>query len=164
MSGYYIVHYEGSGWDDLIMLLKHNHTALSSNDRASLINNAFQLVRSVLILLCTVCALIGQRDENVSGVKQVNVKYCRLYIKSVGKLSCSGWFKIILSPCVLDSVGKLPLDKALDLTLYLSKETEIMPVTQGFSELVPLYKLMEKRDMVELENQMKVSQWSQWSS
>ncbi|KTG39435.1 hypothetical protein cypCar_00014795 [Cyprinus carpio] len=100
MSGYYIVHYEGSGWDDLIKLLKHNHTALSSNDRASLINNAFQLV----------------------------------------------------------SVGKLPLDKALDLTLYLSKETEIMPVTQGFRELVPLYKLMEKRDMVELENQMKVNQ------
>ncbi|KAK7164435.1 hypothetical protein R3I94_002978 [Phoxinus phoxinus] len=97
MSGYYIVHYEGSGWDDLIRLLKHNHTALSSNDRASLINNAFQLV----------------------------------------------------------SIGQLPLDKALDLTLYLSKETEIMPVTQGFSELVPLYKLMEKRDMVELENQMK---------
>ncbi|KAF5893715.1 endoplasmic reticulum aminopeptidase 1-like, partial [Clarias magur] len=98
MSGYYIVHYEGSGWDDLIALLKHNHTALTSNDRASLINNAFQLV----------------------------------------------------------SVGKLPLDKALDLTLYLSRETEIMPVTQGFSELVPLYKLMEKRDTLEvLENQMK---------
>lgn len=97
MSGYYIVHYEGSGWDDLIRLLIHDHTALSSNDRASLINSAFQLV----------------------------------------------------------SVGKLPLDKALDLTLYLSKETEIMPVTQGFSELVPLYKLMEKREMVDLENQMK---------
>lgn len=31
-----------------------------------------------------------------------------------------------------------------------------MPVTQGLSELVPLYKLMEKRDMEELENQMKV--------
>lgn len=45
MSGYYMVHYKGSGWDDLIAVLKHNHTALSSNDRASLINNAFQLVR-----------------------------------------------------------------------------------------------------------------------
>uniref|UniRef100_A0A4W4GJK4 Aminopeptidase n=1 Tax=Electrophorus electricus TaxID=8005 RepID=A0A4W4GJK4_ELEEL len=89
MSGYYIVHYEGSGWDDLTSLLRHNHTALSSNDRASLINNAFQLV----------------------------------------------------------SVGKLALDKALDLSLYLSRETEIMPVTQGLRELVPLYKLMEKRDM-----------------
>ncbi|XP_076855099.1 endoplasmic reticulum aminopeptidase 1b [Brachyhypopomus gauderio] len=97
MSGYYIVHYNGSGWDKLISLLKRNHTALTSNDRASLISNAFQLV----------------------------------------------------------SVGKLPLNKALDLTLYLSRETEIMPVTQGLGELVPLYKLMEKRDMDALENQMK---------
>ncbi|KAI1900442.1 hypothetical protein AGOR_G00049980 [Albula goreensis] len=97
MSGYYIVHYEAGGWDTLITLLQHNHTALSSNDRASLINNIFQLV----------------------------------------------------------SVGKVPLDKALELSLYLKRETEIMPVTQGLSELVPLYKLMEKRDMEELENQMK---------
>lgn len=58
-------------------------------------------------------------------------------------------------------MGKLPLDKALDLSLYLSRETEIMPVTQGFSELVPLYKLMEKRDTLEaLEHQMKVSHGS----
>ncbi|XP_066566761.1 endoplasmic reticulum aminopeptidase 1b [Amia ocellicauda] len=97
MSGYYIVHYEGAGWDSLINLLQKNHTALSSNDRASLINNAFQLV----------------------------------------------------------SIGKLPLDKALDLSLYLQMETEIMPVTQGLGELVSLYKLMEKRDMEDVENQMK---------
>ncbi|KAL2087680.1 hypothetical protein ACEWY4_016508 [Coilia grayii] len=97
MRGYYIVHYESGGWDPLISLLQHNHTALSSNDRASLINNIFQLV----------------------------------------------------------SIGKVPLDKALDLTLYLSQECEVMPVTQGFSELVPLYKLMEKRDMEQLENNMK---------
>ncbi|MGH0170453.1 UNVERIFIED_CONTAM: hypothetical protein FKN15_070870 [Acipenser sinensis] len=45
MNGYYIVHYEGEGWDALINLLQKNHTALSSNDRASLLNNAFQLVR-----------------------------------------------------------------------------------------------------------------------
>lgn len=51
MSGYYIVHYEGSGWDDLITLLKHDHTTLTSNDRASLINTAFQLVRSVIHIL-----------------------------------------------------------------------------------------------------------------
>uniref|UniRef100_A0A8C9VGY1 Aminopeptidase n=1 Tax=Scleropages formosus TaxID=113540 RepID=A0A8C9VGY1_SCLFO len=89
MRGYYIVHYEAGGWDALVSLLQHNHTALSSNDRTSLINNVFQLV----------------------------------------------------------SVDKVPLDRALDLSLYLSKETEIMPVTQGLSELVPLYKLMEKRDM-----------------
>ncbi|CAJ1069177.1 endoplasmic reticulum aminopeptidase 1b [Xyrichtys novacula] len=97
MSGYYMVHYAGEGWNSIIKLLQHNHTALSGNDRASLIHNVFQLV----------------------------------------------------------SVGKVRLDTALDLSLYLSKETEIMAVTQGFGELVPLYKLMEKRDMAALENQMK---------
>ncbi|XP_068577020.1 endoplasmic reticulum aminopeptidase 1b [Cebidichthys violaceus] len=97
MSGYYMVHYAGEGWNSLIKLLKHSHTALSSNDRASLIHNIFQLV----------------------------------------------------------STGTVGLDTALELSLYLSRETEIMAVTQGFSELVPLYKLMEKRDMAALENQMK---------
>ena len=58
------------------------------------------------------------------------------------------------------STKKVRLDTALELSLYLSKETEIMAVTQGFGELVPLYKLMEKRDMAALENQMKVSEGS----
>ncbi|XP_006885438.1 PREDICTED: endoplasmic reticulum aminopeptidase 1 [Elephantulus edwardii] len=97
MNGYYIVHYEGDGWDSLTGLLKEAHTAISSNDRASLINNAFQLV----------------------------------------------------------SIGKLPIEKALDLTLYLKRETEIMPVFQGLDELIPMYKLMEKRDMNEVETQFK---------
>uniref|UniRef100_A0A8D2ARM6 Aminopeptidase n=1 Tax=Sciurus vulgaris TaxID=55149 RepID=A0A8D2ARM6_SCIVU len=97
MSGYYIVHYEDDGWDSLTGLLKGAHTAISSNDRASLINNAFQLV----------------------------------------------------------SIGKLSIEKALDLTLYLKHETEIMPVFQGLNELIPMYKLMEKRDMNEVETQFK---------
>lgn len=97
MNGYYIVHYEDDGWDSLSGLLKEAHTAISSNDRASLINNAFQLV----------------------------------------------------------SVGKLSVEKALDLTLYLKNETEIMPVFQGLNELIPMYKLMEKRDMNEVETQFK---------
>ncbi|XP_069819052.1 endoplasmic reticulum aminopeptidase 1-like [Dendropsophus ebraccatus] len=97
MNGYYIVHYEDGGWDALIKLLKENHTAISSNDRASLINNAFQLV----------------------------------------------------------SIDRLPIDKALSLTMYLTKEDRNMPVFQGMDELVPLYKLMEKRDMKETEEQMK---------
>lgn len=53
-------------------------------------------------------------------------------------------------------MGKVRLDTALELSLYLSRETETMAVTQGFQELVPLYKLMEKRDMAALENKMKV--------
>ncbi|XP_078070888.1 endoplasmic reticulum aminopeptidase 1-like [Mustelus asterias] len=98
MNGYYIVHYENDGWDILIKLLRGNHTVLSSNDRANLINNAFQLV----------------------------------------------------------SIGKLPLDKALDLTLYLKNEVNTIPVFQGMNELIPIYKLMEKREMVEVENKMKM--------
>lgn len=97
MNGYYIVHYEDDGWDSLTGLLQGTHTAISSNDRASLINNAFQLV----------------------------------------------------------SIGKLPIEKALDLTLYMKHETEIMPVFQGMNELIPMYKLMEKREMNEVETQFK---------
>ncbi|XP_067838978.1 endoplasmic reticulum aminopeptidase 1-like isoform X1 [Heptranchias perlo] len=97
MNGYYIVHYENDGCDALIKLLRESHTVLSSNDRANLINNAFQLV----------------------------------------------------------SIGKLPLDKALNLTLYLRNEVSTMPVFQGMNELIPIYKLMEKREMVEIENKMK---------
>lgn len=61
------------------------------------------------------------------------------------------------------SVGKVRLDTALELSLYLSRETETMAVTQGFQELVPLYKLMEKRDMSALENRMKVRTGRLWT-
>ncbi|KFV74064.1 Endoplasmic reticulum aminopeptidase 2, partial [Struthio camelus australis] len=44
MNGYYIVHYEGNGWDNIIKLLNENHTLFSYKDRANLIHNAFQLV------------------------------------------------------------------------------------------------------------------------
>lgn len=55
-------------------------------------------------------------------------------------------------------IDKVRLDVALELSKYLSKETKVMAVQQGFSELVPLYKLMEKRDMFDFVNQMKVGQ------
>uniref|UniRef100_A0A4W3JEW8 Aminopeptidase n=1 Tax=Callorhinchus milii TaxID=7868 RepID=A0A4W3JEW8_CALMI len=44
MNGYYIVHYEHSGWDALVNLLDQDHTLLSMKDRTHLIHNAFQLV------------------------------------------------------------------------------------------------------------------------
>jgi len=44
MSGYYLVHYEDGGWDQLTRLLRDNHTAFSYKDRTHLIHNAFQLV------------------------------------------------------------------------------------------------------------------------
>nr|XP_056705009.1 endoplasmic reticulum aminopeptidase 1 [Euleptes europaea]XP_056705010.1 endoplasmic reticulum aminopeptidase 1 [Euleptes europaea] len=97
MNGYYIVHYGDDGWDALIRLLKENHNAISSNDRASLINSVFQMV----------------------------------------------------------SAEKLCITKALNLTLYLRHESEVQPVSQGLSELVPIYKLLEKRDMSDTADQLK---------
>ncbi|CAL8248279.1 unnamed protein product [Merluccius merluccius] len=44
MAGYYLVHYEDGGWDQLTHLLRENHTALSYQDRTHLIHNAFQLI------------------------------------------------------------------------------------------------------------------------
>ncbi|KAM5257660.1 endoplasmic reticulum aminopeptidase 2 isoform 1-T2 [Hipposideros larvatus] len=43
-TGYYIVHYEGRGWDQLITQLNQNHTLLRPKDRVGLIHDAFQLV------------------------------------------------------------------------------------------------------------------------
>uniref|UniRef100_A0A7M4EAF3 Aminopeptidase n=1 Tax=Crocodylus porosus TaxID=8502 RepID=A0A7M4EAF3_CROPO len=47
MNGYYIVHYEGNGWNNIIKLLNQNHTIFSYKDRANLIHNAFQLVSNI---------------------------------------------------------------------------------------------------------------------
>lgn len=44
MTGYYVVHYEDGGWDEMARLLRQNHTALSYKDRTQLIHNAMQLV------------------------------------------------------------------------------------------------------------------------
>jgi hypothetical protein len=66
-------------------------------------------------------------------------------------------FPLNLEPwCLFLSIGKLSIEKALDLILYLKQETEIMPVFQGLNELIPMYKLMEKREMNEVETQFKV--------
>ncbi|NXF41811.1 ERAP1 aminopeptidase, partial [Nyctibius bracteatus] len=102
MNGYYIVHYEDDGWDCLINLLK-NHTVISSSDRASLINDIFQLFPLFHFL----------------GIK------------------------------------KLSISKAFDLTLSLKHERQIMPVLQGLKELIPIYRLMERRDMDGTEKQLQ---------
>ncbi|KAM4616809.1 leucyl-cystinyl aminopeptidase-like [Polymixia lowei] len=59
MAGYYLVHYEGSGWDELTKLLRENHTALSYRDRTHLIHNAFQLVTAGKLSLDKALDLIG---------------------------------------------------------------------------------------------------------
>uniref|UniRef100_UPI003AAACCD0 endoplasmic reticulum aminopeptidase 2 isoform X1 n=1 Tax=Centroberyx gerrardi TaxID=166262 RepID=UPI003AAACCD0 len=59
MTGYYVVHYEGNGWDELTKLLRENHTALSYKDRTHLIHNAFQLVTAGRLSLDKALDLMG---------------------------------------------------------------------------------------------------------
>uniref|UniRef100_G3P5P3 Aminopeptidase n=1 Tax=Gasterosteus aculeatus aculeatus TaxID=481459 RepID=G3P5P3_GASAC len=59
MTGYYVVHYEDGGWDEMTKLLRENHTALSYKDRTQLIHNAFQLVTAGHLPLNKGLDLIG---------------------------------------------------------------------------------------------------------
>lgn len=62
--------------------------------------------------------------------------------------------QILSIPC---SAGKLSVTKALDLTLYLRKETEITPALKGLDELNQMYKLLEKRDLTDTKKQLEVN-------
>ncbi|XP_063051183.1 endoplasmic reticulum aminopeptidase 2 isoform X2 [Engraulis encrasicolus] len=68
MNGYYIVHYEGDGWERLSRLLKHNLTALTYKDRANLIHNAFQLVTAGQLSLNTALDLITYLQSETHNV------------------------------------------------------------------------------------------------
>ncbi|KAK7085111.1 hypothetical protein SK128_002659, partial [Halocaridina rubra] len=57
--GYYKVNYEASMWQDLISLLKDNHTALSAPDRSSLLDDAFSLAAADQLPYDTVLSLVS---------------------------------------------------------------------------------------------------------
>ncbi|XP_053277343.1 endoplasmic reticulum aminopeptidase 2 [Pleuronectes platessa] len=59
MTGYYVVHYEDNGWDEMTKLLRENHTALSYKDRTQLIHNAIQLVTAGHLPINKALDLIG---------------------------------------------------------------------------------------------------------
>ncbi|NXG48648.1 ERAP1 aminopeptidase, partial [Psilopogon haemacephalus] len=70
-------------------------------------------------------------------------------------LSSSDRANLINNVFQLVSIKRLPISKALDLTLYLQQETQIMPVLQGMHELIPIYRLMETRGMDGTDQQLK---------
>uniref|UniRef100_A0A4W3JHP5 Aminopeptidase n=1 Tax=Callorhinchus milii TaxID=7868 RepID=A0A4W3JHP5_CALMI len=84
MNGYYIVHYEHSGWDALVNLLDQDHTLLSMKDRTHLIHNAFQLVSlptDVLEIVYSVGAqsadgweyLLKKYIQSMSGAEKIKI-------------------------------------------------------------------------------------------
>ncbi|KAK6494852.1 leucyl-cystinyl aminopeptidase isoform X1 [Huso huso] len=97
MEGFYMVHYGEDGWRDLIILLKSNHSALSYQDRASLISDIFGLAR----------------------------------------------------------LGKVSIQQVLNLTCYLVNETSTPPVTEALLQLNHIYRLLDKRGLLQLTARMK---------
>ncbi|XP_041956437.1 endoplasmic reticulum aminopeptidase 2 [Alosa sapidissima] len=88
MNGYYIVHYEGDGWERLSTLLRHNFTALSHKDRANLIHNSFQLVTAGQLSLDTALDLITYlKSENHNVPLIQGLGYLETFYKMIEKRS-----------------------------------------------------------------------------
>ncbi|KAL0979300.1 hypothetical protein UPYG_G00183370 [Umbra pygmaea] len=87
MAGYYLVHYHGSGWDQLTQLLKNNHTALSFMDRTHLIHNAFQLSTAGRLSLDKALDLIGYlRSESHTVPLLEGLAYLEAFYKMVERM------------------------------------------------------------------------------
>ncbi|XP_031685803.1 endoplasmic reticulum aminopeptidase 2 isoform X2 [Oncorhynchus kisutch] len=87
MAGYYLVHYDGPGWDDLIQLLKDNHTALSFMDRTHLIHNAFQLTTAGRLSLDKALDLIGYlRSESHTVPLLQGLAYLEAFYRMVERM------------------------------------------------------------------------------
>uniref|UniRef100_A0A8D1Q600 Aminopeptidase n=1 Tax=Sus scrofa TaxID=9823 RepID=A0A8D1Q600_PIG len=96
-NGYYIVHYEAHGWDQLIAVLNQNHTLLRPKDRIGLIHDAFQLVSipsDVLKIVYSVGAqttegwnyLLEQYGLSLSGAEKNKILYALSTSKHQEKL------------------------------------------------------------------------------
>uniref|UniRef100_A0AAY4BGQ6 Aminopeptidase n=1 Tax=Denticeps clupeoides TaxID=299321 RepID=A0AAY4BGQ6_9TELE len=86
MNGYYIVHYEGDGWERLSELLRRNHTALSFKDRANLIHNIFQLVTAGKVSLETALNLIQYLKSETHDVPLLEgLGYLEAFYKMIEK-------------------------------------------------------------------------------
>ncbi|KAG7243208.1 hypothetical protein INR49_014810 [Caranx melampygus] len=88
MSGYYVVHYEDGGWDDMIKLLRENHTAVSYKDRTHMIHNAFQLVTAGHLPINKPLDLIGYLQHETHTVPLIEgLGYLELFYRLVEKRS-----------------------------------------------------------------------------
>nr|XP_020509293.1 endoplasmic reticulum aminopeptidase 2-like [Labrus bergylta] len=88
MTGYYVVHYEDGGWDEMTNLLRKNHTALSYKDRTQLIHNAFQLVTAGHLTLNKALDLIGYLGlENHTVPLLQGLGYLEFFYRMVEKIN-----------------------------------------------------------------------------
>ncbi|XP_069748295.1 leucyl-cystinyl aminopeptidase isoform X2 [Narcine bancroftii] len=97
MSGYYIVDYDKSSSEKLIVLLQNDHLAISDQDRAGLINNAFVLASAGKISVKTVLNLTSylKYEDSPVPIVEALVQFNRIYmlIQKRGNLSLSNRVK-----------------------------------------------------------------------
>lgn len=60
--------------------------------------------------------------------------------------------------CDFFRAGRLTLDRALDLITYLKFETHNVPLLQGLGYLESFYKMIEKRKITDVTENLKVFQ------
>uniref|UniRef100_A0A8C3YTD9 Aminopeptidase n=1 Tax=Catagonus wagneri TaxID=51154 RepID=A0A8C3YTD9_9CETA len=89
-NGYYIVHYEGHGWDQLITLLNQNHTLLRPKDRIGLIHDAFQLVSAGRLTLDKALDLTRylQHETSIPALLQ-GLEYLELFYRTLDRRNIS---------------------------------------------------------------------------
>lgn len=68
-EGFYIVTYEGEGWDALIYAINNNMEILDHEDRAGMINNLFVLSRYVcpMFVISEQCSFLGDISTAENG-------------------------------------------------------------------------------------------------
>ncbi|KAK2508604.1 hypothetical protein MC885_015744 [Smutsia gigantea] len=149
-NGYYIVHYEGCGWDQLITQLNQNHMLLRPKDRIGLIHDAFQLVSAGRLTLDKALDLTRYlRCETSTPTLLKGLGYLELFYHMMDRRNISdvtenlkhyllGYFKPVIDMqswsdegSVWDRVLRM---EVLKLACYLNYDPCIQKATELFSQ------------------------------
>uniref|UniRef100_A0A8C6CUI2 Aminopeptidase n=1 Tax=Moschus moschiferus TaxID=68415 RepID=A0A8C6CUI2_MOSMO len=149
-NGYYIVHYEGQGWDELITLLNQNHTLLRPKDRIGLIHDAFQLVSAGRLTLDKALDLTRylQHETSIPALLK-GLEYLELFYRMVERRNISDvtenlkhyllqYFKPVIDTQSWVDQGsvwdRMLRSTVLNLACYLNHAPCIQKATELFSQ------------------------------
>ncbi|XP_034512443.1 endoplasmic reticulum aminopeptidase 2 isoform X2 [Ailuropoda melanoleuca] len=149
-NGYYIVHYEGHGWDQLITQLNQNHTLLRPKDRVGLIHDAFQLVSAGRLTLDKALDLTRylQHEANIPALLK-GLEYLELFYHIMERRNVSDvtenlkhyilrYFKPVIDTQSWSDKGsvqdRMLRSTILKLACYLNHPPCIQKATELFSQ------------------------------
>nr|XP_055168757.1 endoplasmic reticulum aminopeptidase 2 [Nyctereutes procyonoides] len=149
-NGYYIVHYEGHGWDQLITQLSQNHTLLRPKDRVGLIHDAFQLVSAGRLTLDKALDLTRYLQHETSipallkGLEYLELFYHMMHRRNISDVTENlkryilRYFKPVIDMQSWSDKGsvwdRLLRSTILKLACYLNHAPCIQKATELFSQ------------------------------